>query len=283
MKRPAFQFYPGDWLKDPALTLCSPATRGIWIDLLCAMHELDQTGQITGTREQLARTGRCSLVELDQALADLSDTGAATVTVRHGKVTVINRRMKRQYDERKSNADRQKRRRAKKRNGTSCAKVTRYSSSSSSPSVSDKGVEYKEREVKKRSSLSLNDVVSYFEERMSERWPAEQIETSAKKFMDVHGGKEHWEVWADQWIDTERPADVPAGRCEYRTITVCRGCWRLYDDCVCDVPDEDVLRHRQEMQYTVTVPADMTDGQAVGRAKEEYVEAQQKEKQYAAV
>lgn len=44
MKRPAFQFYPGDWLKDPALRRCSPAARGVWIDMLCLMHECDDYG-----------------------------------------------------------------------------------------------------------------------------------------------------------------------------------------------------------------------------------------------
>lgn len=35
MKFPWLKFYPGDWLKEPSLTVCSPATRGIWIDLIC--------------------------------------------------------------------------------------------------------------------------------------------------------------------------------------------------------------------------------------------------------
>ncbi len=42
--KPAFQFYPGDWLKDAALRICSPAARGIWVDLLCLLHECPQRG-----------------------------------------------------------------------------------------------------------------------------------------------------------------------------------------------------------------------------------------------
>lgn len=34
MKTPAFQFYPGDWLRDLALRSCSVPARGLWIDLL---------------------------------------------------------------------------------------------------------------------------------------------------------------------------------------------------------------------------------------------------------
>lgn len=43
-KQPAFQFYIGDWLKDTALRCCSPAARGIWMDMLCMMYEAPQRG-----------------------------------------------------------------------------------------------------------------------------------------------------------------------------------------------------------------------------------------------
>jgi len=39
MKRPSFQFYPSDWLRDTALRTCSLAARGLWIDMICYMHE----------------------------------------------------------------------------------------------------------------------------------------------------------------------------------------------------------------------------------------------------
>lgn len=92
------QFVCADWLQDTAL--CAPATRGIWIDLLCHMHGSDRSGQITGTREQIARAGRCTVVELEAALADLAHTKSANVTFRDAKVTVINRRMQREAKER---------------------------------------------------------------------------------------------------------------------------------------------------------------------------------------
>lgn len=43
-KAPAFQFYAMDWLTDPSLRLCSPETRGVWIDLLCFMFLSNQPG-----------------------------------------------------------------------------------------------------------------------------------------------------------------------------------------------------------------------------------------------
>lgn len=102
MKLPYMPFFVGDWLKDPGVTLCRPATRGIWMDLLCVMHEQDRSGVITGTREQLARLGRCSTVELASALDDLRVTRTANITERAGTVTLVNRRMQRDKNARES-------------------------------------------------------------------------------------------------------------------------------------------------------------------------------------
>lgn len=43
-KRPAFQFYWGDWLRKAKLRACSVAARGLWIDMLCYMHDLEPNG-----------------------------------------------------------------------------------------------------------------------------------------------------------------------------------------------------------------------------------------------
>ena len=106
------QWVTAAWRADPAVNLCSPATRGIWFDFLNVMHDLDRTGQLSGTREQLARAGRCSAVELAQALDELSHTRAADVTERNGTVTVINRRMQREHNTRCGNTLRQRQSRA---------------------------------------------------------------------------------------------------------------------------------------------------------------------------
>jgi hypothetical protein len=105
-KLPAIQFYTGDWLKDPRLSMCSAMTRGIWIDFLCAMHELDRVGELRGTPDQLARVARCSPVEIVQALDELSASAAAEVLQRNGVYTVTNRRMRREYLERKASNER---------------------------------------------------------------------------------------------------------------------------------------------------------------------------------
>lgn len=44
MKRPAFQFYPGDWLSDTALQSCSIGAQGLWIKLMCFLHNGEPYG-----------------------------------------------------------------------------------------------------------------------------------------------------------------------------------------------------------------------------------------------
>lgn len=56
MKRPSFQFYPGDWKGNSKLRRCSEAARGAWIDVLCLLHDSDEYGVC-----------RWPLVELAQA------------------------------------------------------------------------------------------------------------------------------------------------------------------------------------------------------------------------
>lgn len=101
MNYPYIQLYVRDYLSDPKLSLCCAATRGVWMDFLCVMHMNDRCGVITGTRDQLARLGRCSAVEVSTAIDELKHTETADVTERNGIVTLVCRRMKRESDARK--------------------------------------------------------------------------------------------------------------------------------------------------------------------------------------
>jgi hypothetical protein len=46
VKRPSLQFYPGDWMKDPAVRALSVEARGLWFDMLCLMHESSPRGYL---------------------------------------------------------------------------------------------------------------------------------------------------------------------------------------------------------------------------------------------
>lgn len=115
MKYPHIPFYTGDWTKDPALSKCSPAARGIWIDVLCAMWNLDRSGRLTGNVRQLSRICRCSDDEMASAINEFQLTESAGVTDDNGVITLVNRRMEREYKERQLNALRQKRFKAKQK------------------------------------------------------------------------------------------------------------------------------------------------------------------------
>ncbi|AMV18235.1 hypothetical protein [Planctomyces sp. SH-PL14] len=96
-KLPAIQFYTGDWKKDPHLSRCRPATRGIWMDILCSIHDARGDGTVSGTVEQLSRECRCTPDEMAEAVEDLEQTGAAEVAHEGEIVTVKCRRMARKY------------------------------------------------------------------------------------------------------------------------------------------------------------------------------------------
>lgn len=88
-KTPSFQFYPADWLKDPALRSVSLEAKGAWIDLLCFMFNSEKRGFLVNASgplsvnqiarylgEPVRRTKRI-LSELDGAgVSATDDTGA---------------------------------------------------------------------------------------------------------------------------------------------------------------------------------------------------------------
>lgn len=154
-KKPSFQFYPGDYLKDPKLSMCLPSTRGIWMDLLCAMHENDQSGEVSGTTAQLARICRCVESEMADAIRDLSVTNSANVTNCNGVVTIRCRRMWRDAEARKNGRLRTKKCRENSDKDESNKKVTLPSSSSSSE---------KDTNVSKKSAATAASVGVVFDE-----------------------------------------------------------------------------------------------------------------------
>lgn len=94
-KLPAFQFYPGDWLKDPALRSVSLSGRGLWMDMLCLMFEASPRGYLTlngkpVSVEQLARMVGSTAEEVSRLIGELTDSGVASITE---KGTIYSRRL----------------------------------------------------------------------------------------------------------------------------------------------------------------------------------------------
>jgi hypothetical protein len=78
-KLPSFQFYPGDWLKDPQLRMASMSSKGIWIDLLCAMFEAKERGALAATADQYSKLLGCTRAEFDLFLSEAESLNFANV------------------------------------------------------------------------------------------------------------------------------------------------------------------------------------------------------------
>jgi hypothetical protein len=167
-KLPAFLFYPGDWMKDPQLRACSPAARGIWIDLLCAMHENGRTGTVTGTIKELAQFCSCNPREMQYALDELKRLKTAHVTFGIKNVTVANRRMQREHNLREANKLRMRKLRQKQRRDADVAASSSCSSSVSSSKeelVSKKlSSERESSSGEKRGTLSQDFTEEFFDD-----------------------------------------------------------------------------------------------------------------------
>lgn len=107
MKLPSFQFYPGDWRKDPKLSSVSMAAKGLWMDMLCLMFESERRGylQVNGkapSKEQLSRMVCCSIGEITPLLLELKDADVYSCT-RDG--IIYSRRMVRDENIRKKRVE----------------------------------------------------------------------------------------------------------------------------------------------------------------------------------
>lgn len=76
MKRPSFQFYPRDWRNDPALQMVSLAAKGLWIEMICIMHEADPYGHLKiGEKiifpQHLSHIVRSDLTTVNELLGEL--------------------------------------------------------------------------------------------------------------------------------------------------------------------------------------------------------------------
>ena len=93
MKRPSFQFYPGDWLTDLALRRCSAAARGVWMDVLCVLHNSDdQYGILRWPLKEIANTIGASMAHINELIdknvlkgSDKAITTPLIYIPRHGR------------------------------------------------------------------------------------------------------------------------------------------------------------------------------------------------------
>lgn len=85
MADPWFKFYSTDWRADPALRMCSMAARGLWIEMICLMHEADPYGHLlvngqTVTDAQLAVLVGAPPEQIAALLGELETAGVFSRT-----------------------------------------------------------------------------------------------------------------------------------------------------------------------------------------------------------
>lgn len=61
MKRPSFQFYPGDWQANSNLKRCTHAEKGVWLDVLCLLHDQPDYGILRWSLKEIAQAVGCSM------------------------------------------------------------------------------------------------------------------------------------------------------------------------------------------------------------------------------
>ena len=90
-KKPSFQFYPGDWRRDPNLQQNSLAARGLWQEILCIMHDQPERGILSlETEKNLWRLVGDKDSNVRRLLKELENSG---VFSRDEKGRMFNRRM----------------------------------------------------------------------------------------------------------------------------------------------------------------------------------------------
>ncbi len=224
-KAPADQFYFDDWYRDSALAACSPSTRGIWFDLLCMMWDSHPRGLLSGTAEAFERWGRCSAEEWTRFIAEAEQYGFCDiikngdnaapchgdVTLRHGVVTVKNRRMFRKYHERDLARLRQKRHRSRLShgsNGASCNDDVTPLSPSPSPTPNKYTEDFETFWTAYPRKVGKQAAFRCWKARLREGYTAEALINAAENYSNEVSGRDIQKVkypstflGPDHWIE----------------------------------------------------------------------------------
>ena len=95
VKRPSFQFYPGDWLNDAALRMVSVGARGLWMEMICLMHQGSDYGylKVNGKVILPANLARMSGASVDETAGWISELEDAGVFARDEDGCIFSKRM----------------------------------------------------------------------------------------------------------------------------------------------------------------------------------------------
>jgi hypothetical protein len=97
MADPWVKFYTGDWRSDPALKICSLAARGLWIEMICLMHEAHPYGHllVNGLSPTETQLGLLVGAPPEQIAASLGELESAGVFSRTRAGVIYSRKLTR--------------------------------------------------------------------------------------------------------------------------------------------------------------------------------------------
>ena len=159
-RRPADQWYTGDWFKDLHARSITLAAKGFWRDVLDYMHAED-TYKLSKTWAQFGRLCGCTPAEAEAATRELLDARVCDVRVyASGRACIVSRRRKREHDGRKSSRDRQKRSRSVTPMSQPCHRPSSCSSSCTPLPPQGGTVSLRAQHEEIRKSITAGDVRS---------------------------------------------------------------------------------------------------------------------------
>jgi hypothetical protein len=121
-KLPSFQFYPGDWQKEPTLRRCSKAAKGVFVDMLCLMFECEERGVLSSAGKPWADPEIAAAIggDISENLSCITELVDKGVVSRSPTGAIYCRRMVREESKRRQGAERASR----YRNARSNAPIT---------------------------------------------------------------------------------------------------------------------------------------------------------------
>jgi len=155
-KAPSVQFYYKDFWAD--MKEHGPEIVGAWMLILCKIWHENDMGQITKSIDQIAKIMQTTLEDANRILFYIQSENIAEVTESNGKITVVNRRAKRDAKLLENNRLRQTAFKSKQKSNAEVTSESANPSSSSSTSV----IKYN----KKPTYKSINEII---EEEHQER------------------------------------------------------------------------------------------------------------------
>lgn len=98
--QPWMKFFPTNWRADPALRMCSIGARGLWMEMLCVMHEAEPRGALLINGRQVSPRQLASLAGIgaDECVELLRELETAGVFSVDDEGTIVSRRMRREAE-----------------------------------------------------------------------------------------------------------------------------------------------------------------------------------------